>query len=67
MKDSVKTKLILMLDREFDKTIDSIATKSALMDRSRSFTQKAQYAQEAAELEEYASVLFNLAQQILEA
>jgi hypothetical protein len=59
------TRLILMLDREFDKTVESIANKKKLMDRTSDFRSIAQYASEAAELEEYLEVLFNMAQEIL--
>ena len=67
MSDTIKVMLIQMLDREFDNTIESIARKNRLIESSRSFTQKARYANEAVELEEYATTLYNLAQQILEA
>ena len=59
------TRLILMLDREFDKTVTSIANKKALMERTGDFRRIAEYASEAAELEDYLEILFNMAQEIL--
>jgi hypothetical protein len=59
------TRLILMLDREFDKTVGNIANKKALMERTGNFKEIATLASEAAELEEYLEVLFNMAQEIL--
>ena len=66
MTDTIKAMLIQMLDREFDRTIESIARKNRLIESSRSFAQKARYANEAVELEDYACVLYNMAQEILE-
>ena len=59
------TRLILMLDREFDKTVESIANKKFLMSRTGDFREIATLASEAAELEEYLETLFNMAQEIL--
>ena len=59
------TRLIIMLDREFDKTVESIANKKYLMDRTGDFREIAVLASEAAELEEYLETLFNMAQEIL--
>jgi hypothetical protein len=59
------TRLILMLDREFDKTVESIINKKALMERTGDFREIATLAAEAAELEEYLGILFNMAQEIL--
>lgn len=61
------TRLILMLDREFDKTVESLANKKALIDRADSFKEVATLAAEALELEEYLETLFNMALEILEA
>jgi hypothetical protein len=59
------TRLILMLDREFDKTVESIANKKALMERTGDFRMIAELASEAAELEDYLEILFGMAQEIL--
>ena len=67
MTDTTKAMLIQMLDREFDRTLESIARKNRLIESSRSFAQKARYANEAVELEDYANTLYNLAQAVLEA
>jgi hypothetical protein len=66
MNNSTKARLIMMLDREFDKTVVSIFNKQQLMDKSRSFHEKAKYAAEAAELESYLGTLLTMAEQILE-
>ena len=66
MNNSTKTRLILMLDREFDNTIESIANKQQLMNTSFSYREKAEYAAQAAELEAYAETLLNIALQVLE-
>lgn len=67
MNNFIKTKLITLLDQEFDKTVASIANIQKLVDRSKSFTEKAKYVARQAQHEEYANTLFALAQQILEA
>ena len=59
------TRLILMLDREFDKTAESIANKKFLMNRTGDFREIAALASECAELKEYLETLFNMAQEIL--
>ena len=53
------TRLILMLDREFDKTVESIANKKFLMSRTGDFREIATLASEAAELEEYLEIHYN--------
>ncbi len=65
MDNSTKIRLIRMLDREFDKTIESIFNKQKLMERTRDSRAIAQYASAAAELEDYANTLFIMAQKIL--
>ena len=67
MNSFIKTELITLLGQEFDKTVVSIANVQKLVDRSRSFTEKAKHVARQAQLEEYANTLYNLAQQILEA
>ena len=60
------TRLILMLDREFDKTVEEITYKKRLMERTGNFKRIAELASEAAELEAYLEVLFNMALEIVE-
>lgn len=67
MDSFIKTKLIIMLEQEFDKTVANITNIQKLVDRSKSFTEKAKHVVRQAQYEEYANTLFNLAQQILEA
>ena len=67
MKSSTKTRLILMLSREFDKTFENIMNKKAMMDRTGNFKEIATLASEATELEEYLETLFNMALEIMEA
>ena len=67
MDNFIKTKLITLLDQEFDKTVANIAGIQKLVDRSKSFTEKAKHVARQAQYEEYANTLYNLAQQILEA
>jgi hypothetical protein len=66
MMSSAKMKMIAKLDAEFDEAIFGMLEKQQLMDRSRSFGEKAKHAAEAAELESYANLLFAIAQFVLE-
>ena len=66
MNNSTKTRLIFMLDREFDKTFENIMNKKKLMDRTGNFKEIATLASEAAELEDYLETLLNMALKIME-
>ena len=66
MSEFIKTNLIIMLDREFDRTIARIARKERKIAETPSFREKAKLANEAAELEDYANQLYNMALEILE-
>jgi hypothetical protein len=55
-----------MLDREFDKTVESIDNKQFLMNKSFCYKEKAEYAEQIVELVEYLEVLYNLAIEIVE-
>ena len=66
MNKFTKANLIMMLDQEFDKTLLAIADKKSKMESTGNFREIATLASEAAELEDYANTLFNMAQEILE-
>ena len=66
MSEFIKTNLIIMLDREFDRTIARIARKERKIAETPSFREKSRIAAEAAELEDYANQLYIMAKEILE-
>jgi hypothetical protein len=65
MNDFTVTNLIVMLDREFEKTIEKITRNDQKLEQTGDYREIAKIASENAELSDYANTLFELAQQVL--
>lgn len=66
MKGSIKTRVILMLDHEFEKTVDDLVNIKKQIQQTNDFRMIAALAIKAAELEDYADVLLGQMQEVLE-